>query len=296
MTVLERSPRKRVFIASSQADVAEVQEAPQRFDLDPVTLEQTATPGTTWEDSLYRCVSGADLVIGVMADRRKAAFIWFELGIASALNKPTLLFITPDYPNELIPPWGIPYLRMDLRDRDALKFGLEQALTLSPRDRMRPATPGFTTRPIGPVADELLTRLAGTRASEFEDLVYEAIKASGAPTIARGLEAEDRGVDFAVWSSDLEPTVANPLLIECRADFRNQAEVDAVIGRMFRALEPIHNGCGLVLYKEAGPVSMAAPRSLPVVFVPAEEFLRGLRDTGLAEYVCKLRKTAVDGF
>jgi hypothetical protein len=65
---------------------------------------------------------------------------------------------------------------------------------------------------------------------------------------------------------------------------------------MFRALEAIHNGCGLVFYKEAGKASKAAPRSLPVFFVSAEEFINGLRDTGLAEYVRKLRNTAIHGF
>src|SRR5262249_9638020 len=145
------------------------------------------------------------------------------------------------------------------------------ALTLSARDRTHRPAEGFTTRPIGPVADQLLAKLPQTSAPEFEDLIYDAIKASGAPTIARGSEAEDRGIDFAVWASDLEPTVTNPLLIECKSSLHSQSEVNEAIGRMFRALEPIHNGCGLVLYKEAGKVSMAAPRSLPVVFVSAEE-------------------------
>ena len=94
----------------------------------------------------------------------------------------------------------------------------------------------------------------------------------------------------------MEPTVTNPLLIECKSSLRNQSDVNEAIGRMFRALEAIHNGCGLVLYKEAGKVSKAAPRSLPVVFVSAEEFLNGLRDTGLAEYVRKLRNAAFHGF
>jgi len=296
MTVVDKARKKRIFIASSQADVAEVQKAMQHFDLDAVTLEQTAAPGTSWVDSLHRCVNDADMVIGIMGDRRKDTNVFFELGVASALNKPTLLFITPDYPIDLIPPSGIPYLRMDLRNEDAVIFGLKQALSLSTRDRMHQPAEGFTTRPIGPVADQLLAKLAQTSPREFEDLIYDAIKASGAPTIARGSEAEDRGIDFAVWSSDLEPTVTNPLLIECKSDLRNQSDVNEAIGRMFRALDAIHNGCGLVLYKEAGKVSTAAPRSLPVVFVSAEDFINGLRDTGLAEYVRKLRNAAVHGF
>ncbi len=296
MTVMDKPRKKRVFIASSQGNFAEVQKAMKRFDLDAVTLEQTATPGTTWVDSLNRCVNDADMVIGIMADRRRDTNVFFELGVASALNKPTLLFITPDYPVDLIPPSGIPYLRMDVRNEDAVMFGLKQALSLSTRDRMHQPADGFTTRPIGTVADQLLAKLAQSSPLEFEDLIYNAIKASGAQTIARGSEAEDRGIDLAVWSSDLEPTVTNPLLIACKSSLRSQSDVNEAIGRMFRALEAIHNGCGLVLYKEADELSTVAPRSLPVVFVSAEEFLNGLRDTGLAELVRKLRNAAVHGF
>lgn len=295
MTAVDKPRKKRVFIASSRADVAEVQKAMQHFDLDAVTLEQAATPGTSWVESLHRCVEDADMVIGIMGDRRKDTNVFFELGVASALNKPTLLFITPDSPIDLVPPSGIPYLRMDLRNEDAVVFGLRQALSLSPRDPTRRPAEGFTTRPIGPFADQLLAKLPQSSPREFEDLIYDAIKASGAPVIARGTEAEGGGVDFAVWSSDLEPSITNPLLIECRSALHEQSDVDEAIGRMVRALEPVHNGCGIVLYKEVGKVSKAAPRSLPVVFVSAGEFINGLRDTGLAEYARRLRNSFPHG-
>lgn len=295
----EKSRNKRVFLASSQADAIDVRAAMRHFNLDAVTLEQAATPGTTWVDSLHRCVSEADMVIGVMRDRRKEMSIFFELGVATALNKPTLLFISPDYPIDVVPPSGIPYLRMDLKDQDAVAFGLQQALSLSPRERTHHPASGFTTRPIGALADHLLVKLreldpmAGL---QFEDLIFEAIKASGASTIARGDKTRDLGLDFAIWSSDLEPTVANPLLVECKFSLRNQSEFDEAIGRMVRALGAVHVGFGLVLYKDAQGVPQPAPRSLPVVFLSAEEFISGLRDTGLAEYVRKLRNALAHGF
>ena len=295
MATVDKPRKKRIFIASAQADVAQVQKAMQQFDLDAVTLDQLATPGTTWVDSLHRCLNDADMVIGIMGDRRKDTNVFFELGVASALNKPTLLFITPDYPIDHIPPSGIPYLRMDLRNEDAVMFGLKQALSLSPRDPISQPAEGFATRPIGPLADQLLAKLAQAGPRDFEDLIYDAIKASGATTIARGSEGEDRGIDFAVWSSDLEPTITNPLLIECKSSLRNQSDLNEAIGRMFRALEAIPGGWGIVLYKEAGRTSKAAPRSLPVAFVSAEDFISGLRDTGLAEYVRKLRNSAFHG-
>jgi hypothetical protein len=95
--------------------------------------------------------------------------------------------------------------------------------------------------------------------------------------------------------SDLEPTITNPLLIECKSSLRNQSDVNEAIGRMFRALEAIPNGCGIVLYKDAGKMSKTAPKSLPVFFVSADEFINSLRDTGLTEYVRKLRNAAFHG-
>lgn len=294
MTVANQSRKKRIFIASSQHDAADVRKAMQDLDVDAVMLEQAAAPGTTWVESLHRCVNDADMVIGITGDRRKDTNVFFELGVASALNKPTVLFVTPDYPIDLIPPSGIPYLRMDLRNEDAVMFGLKQVLSLSPRDQIHRAVGGFTTRPIGPVADQLLAKLSQTGPREFEDLIYDAIRASGAPTIARGFEDEDRGADFAVWSSDLEPTISNPLLVECKTSLRGLSTINEVIGRMYRALGAIRNGFGIVLYKEAGKAP-PVPRSLPVAFVSAEEFLNALRDTGLAEYIRRLRNTNYHG-
>jgi predicted nucleotide-binding protein len=79
MATADKPRKKRIFIAHSHGDVGEVQKAMLRFGLDSVTLEQAATPGTTWVDSLHRCVNEADMVIGVMGDRKKDANVFFEL-------------------------------------------------------------------------------------------------------------------------------------------------------------------------------------------------------------------------
>ena len=88
MPVAEKPRKKRVFIASSQADAGPLRKAMEHLDLDAVTLEQANIPGTTWVESLQRCVDDADLVIGIMGDRGKALNVVFELGIASATSEP----------------------------------------------------------------------------------------------------------------------------------------------------------------------------------------------------------------
>jgi hypothetical protein len=295
MTTVEKTRKKRVFIASSKPSVAEIQKAMESLDLHAVTMEHAATPGTSWVESLHRCVKDADMVIGIMDDRSKDTNVLFELGVATALNKPTFLFITPDFPVDLVPPSGIPYLRMDFRDENSVLFGLRQVISLSPRTRSHQRRGGFTTKPIGSMADELLAKLSRATPLELEDLIYEALRASGALTIARGSESEGKRIDFAVWSSDLEPTITNPLLIECKSSLRSQSDVNQAMGQMVRALEAIHNGCGLVLYKEASEVPKASSRFIPVMFISAAEFIEGLRTLGLAEFVRKLRNSAVHG-
>ncbi|HET6323852.1 MAG TPA: hypothetical protein VFG04_04060 [Planctomycetaceae bacterium] len=267
----------------------------KQLDLEAITLDQAVAPGTTWVENVHRCVNDADVVLGVMDDRRKNANVFFELGVASALNKPTLLFTAPDYPMDLLPHSGFLYLRVDLRNKESVLFALRQVLSLSPPNRIVKPEEHLGTRPIGQIADQFLAKLPQVSARDFEELIYDVLKASGAAAIGRGSEGKDNGVDFAVWSSDFDPAIANPLLIECKSILRNQSDVNESIGRMFSALESIHDGCGLVLFKEA-EVRRAVPRSLPIFFISAEEFLKGLRDSGLAEYVLKLRNAAVHGF
>lgn len=295
MAIAHETRRKRVFIASSRDASAEVRKAIRHFDLDAVTLDRSAAPGTTWVESLHRCVDEADLVIGIMADRRQETNVLFELGVASAMNKPTLLFVSPDYPLDQLPPSGLPYLRTNLLDEEAVIFGVKQALSLSTRERGRPPAAQFSTHPLGPVADQLLARLEAASGIDLEDLIHDALEASGVPTIARGSGDDDLGVDLAAWSRDFEPTIANPLLIECKSRLHSRADVDRAVGQMLRGLQSIPSGFGIVLYKEGAEPPFPAPRNLPVAFVSAEDFLNSLRDTGLAQYVRRLRNDDAPG-
>jgi hypothetical protein len=282
----------RVFIAASRSDADEIQKTLHEHGLVPVTIDTDAVPGTTWVDSLHRCIQKADMVLGVMGDRKEDRNVFFELGVASALNKPAVLLIPPDYPYEAVPPSGVRFLRTDLRDQKAVMFGLEQIRSISLREEAGVPEQGYRTQPIGPLADELIDRLRQIGAGrELEQIIYEAIRASGVPTVVCGREAEDRGVDLAVWSSDLEPLIANPLLIECKHRLGNQSVANAAFERMARALKGIQNGCGLVVYGEASlEVSLLTPRPPPVIFfISAAKFLGGLRNVGFASFVWGLR-------
>jgi hypothetical protein len=256
--------KRRVFIAASNSDTEEIQKALHKYGLVAITINKDAVAGTTWVDSLHKCVQESDMVVGVMVDRKRDTNLFFELGVASALNKPALLLIPKDYSPELVPPSGIPYLRTDLRSQNSIMFSLEQMLSIHPRERSSKVSESSKSLPIGSLADQLLEKLPKVDAQQLEDLIFEAVKASGVTSISRGRGAEEKEIDLAVWSNDLEPTIANPLIIECKLNLKNQSVVNEVIGRMSKALDVIQDGLGLVVYRDANPqVSKATPRSLP---------------------------------
>lgn len=297
-TVAEKSTEtRRVFIAASRSDTEAVERAARRHGLAVLTIDKDAVPGTTWVESLHHCLDESDMVVGVVGgDSKSDSDVFFELGVASALNKLVILLIPPDYPRDTVPPSGIPYLRADPRNEATISFGIEQMLSMLPQQRETALKEHQPTRPIGPLADEFLARLTELRAGqgrELEQLIYDAVKATAVSAVSRGREADDVGVDLAVWSNDLEPLIGNPLLIECKSTLRSQADVDEAIGRMFRALDVIQNGCGLVVYQTAHPaLSMLAPKSLPIIFISAEDLLNGLRDSDFGSFVRKLRNAA----
>ena len=298
MSTVVEPRKKRVFIASSWADVAPIRQAMRGIDLDSSTIEEDATPGTTWIDSVRDCLHDADVVLGVLKDPLRDAHVLFELGVASALNKPTLLIVAPGYPAELLLPSGILYLTINLQDEDALRFGLRQALALLRTDRPRSSAGGFVTKPIGHRADDLLMRIADSDLGEHDlvEIVREAIDASGASMQVGDEEADPAEIDLVVWANDLEPTVGNPLLIDCKMTLTDQRWADAVLGRMLRSLRGIRNGCGLVVCRDLSRELIAAPMTPPVIFVAARDFIEGLRSMGLAELVRKLRNPIPRGY
>src|SRR5438034_10971454 len=110
----DKTQKRRVFLSfSGNSDTyrqaaASIRKLLQEFGAEPVSLDQDAVPGTTWVDSIHRCVEESDVVVGVIGESGTGGNVLFELGMASALNKPLLLLVPQDYPSDLTPPSGIP--------------------------------------------------------------------------------------------------------------------------------------------------------------------------------------------
>lgn len=121
--------------------------------------------GTDWASEIQRQLQEADLVVGVLPSSKQAPSVVFELGQAWALGKRILLIASPKAEWLPFTLKRVLVLRVDLKNRQALDFALEQFLS-APADQQpdRIRLP-FERKALGPQADRA-TRKARTMAAD----------------------------------------------------------------------------------------------------------------------------------
>ncbi len=285
--------------APVSVDVRGVRQILERRGISTFTADELDLPGRPLSEILQEGMSRADIVLGVLGTGTASDNVLFELGFAQAMNKRTLVLVAGDAPLSAWASTGIPYIRAELTNPQAVDFAVAQILRtpLHPAPRQGPVR---RTRPIGPAADRLLARWHGADQAEagpiLEDVVVEAIRLSGVDTASRsGGNGDEKGFDIAVWSEDLEPWVTNPLLIEIRATINSEAALQATAQDLFRAMGSTGVRWSLLIYGHS-PTAPQRVIGVPnVLAISAESFLRGLADSSFGELVRKLRNERVHG-
>lgn len=239
----------------------------------------------------------ADLVIAVVGTEEDSNHVFYELGFAEALGKPTIVLLTRDVSAERWLTAGTPYLRYDLSNPKGLDFGISQFLKVA-HQNTKPASIGNRSKPIGLQADEFTSRLRGLGASqseiEFEAIIADAIRASGVTSVSQ-YRLENKFVDLAVWSDDLLPWVDNPMPIELRMRVKNTNELSLSAMRLLRENTEGGMKWGLLIYLRA-EIDMAKAWMIPnLLCIQAEDFIEELRTVGFGELVRKLRNHRVHG-
>jgi hypothetical protein len=243
-------------------------------------------------------IDRADIVIAVLGGREESGNVLFELGVAQGLKKPTLIITAKEETTPLSAATGIPYLRAKPDNFASLEFGLAQFLAAPHHGDAGPKPASKETRPLGHDADALLARLhadqeqPGSQHGEvlLQDLVVQALRASGISTVSVGQQQGNANIDIAVWSNDLEPWVRNPLLIEVKKSLPGKGELDTLVKRFANALRPGSVDWALVIYRDAAPnVEDRLRRLHPhILLLSAEDFLASLRDTAFGDLIRKL--------
>lgn len=198
------------------------------YDLKPATHSLA--------DHIKRAIKKADLIVGVVPETASPN-VFFELGVAHALQKPFLLLISPkcgNIPSDLA---GMLYVRADPDNVEAIRFAFDQCLSrlkTKPPRRVRTPREG---QPLGTKADRYIAQLkrsAGTiRGAELESLVSEILRAAGVKVIAQST-SRDEGVDIAVWADDLQPISGNPLIVQVKTAIRSKQQLLEAVNHVDR--------------------------------------------------------------
>lgn len=293
---------KAVYLtAPSAVDTTLIRDALERKGYRTFSPDQLDVPGLNISETIREGMRQADWVIAVVGPEEESRSIYYEVGFAEALGKPSLVLLVGNVSADRWVIGGTPYFRFDQSNPSALQFGIDQFLK-APHHGSKRSSAANRSKPIQDRADEFLKRLQELAldqspqqlAQEFESIIAGAIRASQVTSVSQGGE-DDRFVDMAVWSDDLQPWVGNPLPIEVRMQIKDSSDLNNCAMRLQRQMNKGSLSWGLLIYLHA-KMDIATAWMMPnILSIQAEQFIEDLRTTGFGDVVRALRNTAVHG-
>jgi len=178
-------------------------------------------------EQVRRAIARADLVVGVLGPEHTSPNVYLELGFASGVGKSVIVIVPPRLKIPLVEAVGMVQVRANPDNREALEFSLENVLLGLERTRSdaskfspqrstgtrppqrfesgprppSPDAPPGKTRPIGQLADALLSELIAledmpsTQRSEvgrrLETLVRRTLQAAGVSIVSQAQRRPD---------------------------------------------------------------------------------------------------------
>jgi hypothetical protein len=290
---------KTAYISAPRSmDTSDLRATLENKGVQAFSADQVDSPSQNLTEVLQEGMQQADLVVAVLDPTPDSNFVYYELGFAQALRKPTVVLVAGDVSTS---PWtvsGIPYFRFDPANPTGLEFGISQILK-APQLGMRPSsTPPRRTHPLGARADELLEQLRAPgdklRVDEFEAIIAQAIRESGVTAVAQGTD-QDKRVDLAVLCDELSPWIGNPLLIDLCLAARNRGALETSVKQLVRALAGGSMLWGMLIYYRADIDVAQAVTTPNILCLSAEEFLEALRETSFGDLIRRLRNERVHG-
>jgi hypothetical protein len=276
------------FIAAGAgADFSAVQEALRRGGWESLLITDLPVRAASFAPIAEDAINRADLVVGLLSGGSADQTVLFELGLASALQKPTIVVAASGVgvPDALR---GLPVVTLAPGSDVSLDLALRHARHWAPT---RPTEPSGTSAGLGPHADELIAaaRSAKTEVALIE-VIARALELSGATVVEQG-RAGDGRFDIAVWSPELEVSVGNPLLIQVKRQVRSSGDLERATDQVLRYLDFLKGSWAMVVYGD-GPSGSAWEADIarqPVLVQKADDLVAAMRDESFAELVRRLR-------
>lgn len=280
--------RRWYVTTSNRVDVRPIIASLKTRGVEPYVLTDLAESGTPTARKSQSAIAGADVVMAVLEPGVSLQSALLDVGIATALGKPTVVVAGSTEAAPFERP-GTIVIRAAPDDTSVIDRALDQAMgQLLKSDIPVPQR----ERPLGAFADELLSRLAAESPVSEQvaaSLLAEAIDASGA-SAAEGVSYERHRYDIGVWSDDLAEIGLNPLIVELKRSLQRGAADQAL---QYLSANPNLGAALLVTIDQVADLASPGHVPYPVLATSLQTLLEQMRSLSFAAVVRRLRNDSV---
>lgn len=246
-----------------------------------------------WEQKVKDSIKASEFVVAVLSAGADNSNVYYEVGFAHGIGKRVLILASPEMKESTVGLKSSLYLRIDVSNKRAVEFALDQVLRAPEQDRNQIATESENNLPIGELADDLLSQLnspESTWGAHPENAVVQALGKSGVNVLVKS-KYWDTGADMAVWADELESIVGNPLLIEVKQHISSATSVTRLSSQIESYLEKSNASWLLLLYLEGPEPGSESWEQIPgsVMYVSLKEFLESFKSMNFVEIVQSLK-------
>ncbi len=289
----ELSPRMCYISSSAAVDSSSIQSilASRGF----ITSAETNGVKSTayWEQKVVDSIRASEFVVAVLSTGADNSNVYYEIGLAHGIGKRVLILASPEMKESTAGLKSSLYLRIDISNREAVEFALDQVLNAPEKSRNLIVAEGKNNLPIGDLADDLLSQLStpeSTGGAHPENAVVQALGKSGVNVLVKS-KYWDTGADMAVWADEIESIVGNPLLIEVKQHISGATSVTRLSSQIESYLENSNASWLLLLYLEGPEQGSESWEQIPesVMYVSVKEFLESFKSMNFVEIVNSLK-------
>jgi hypothetical protein len=251
-----------------------------------------AVDSLTW--SIKRAILKSSLVIGILSNEEQSAAVIFEIGQAFAFGRRIALIETS---TEMAVPASLQHLltlRIDLDNRQAIDFALDQIVAAPEKKRRPRQLKLFESEALGKQADTIQRKLElALEAKDYqavEKMVADAIRRTGAEQVVQSA-AGSVSADMAVWSEAFASILGNPLLVEIKTSVQSTQVANRVFGQIEKTIDESGARSALLLYADGPSLESEVWRGCPrnVLILPIRALIESLRERSFPALLRDLR-------
>ena len=252
------APKSCFVIAPYDAPLGEFLERLRQEHIEPFYISDFLRLSKLAISNLRATFRSVDLVIALLFPDRPLHNVYFEVGMAMGLGRPTLIFApsTIQMPSDLA---GLQVNHVDLQNLENTIPTIRKWLEPKQREGqsevlIRAAGPSEKSRARlkGPSLRNAIQRIRNIWAhshdpEELESGLFRLLTEVGWTVVEARPSVRGRAPDLAVWIDEVQKEVGNPLAIEIKSSL-TRAGLDHAVAQLSRYLSSSGAKAGVVVY------------------------------------------------